>query len=288
MTIKQITSFFISLSLILGFASCNIINPDEKIPCYIKIDTSMVTTSTNYATQGSAKQKIKDVWAYIDGNLVGVYELPALFPVIGDAGKHSFLFAPGIYDNGIASTHIIYRLMQGPEMDISLINGATVSPTSKLVFSYFPEITFSWIEDFENGSNSLAHISGDTLVRDNADPIEGYYGKITLNTSDPSFRFQMPDWVSIAPTSVTYLEMNYKCDQPFLVGLVGEKINGNLEAQVIYINPSATWNKIYVSLGTGVRALNPALGYKLFFGSTLGLGVQSGTFYFDNLKLLHN
>ena len=125
-------------------------------------------------------------------------------------------------------------------------------------------------------------------MRDNADAVEGYYGKISLNTSDPSFRFQMPDWVSIAPTSVSYLEMHYKCDQPFLIGLIGEKISGDLEAQIIYINPSATWNKIYVSLGTGVRALNPALGYKLFFGSTLGDGVQSANFYFDNLKLVHD
>ncbi len=292
MTTTNAIRIFYQLSLMIGLASCNFINPDDPVPTYIKIDSIQVAVT---ADQGTASNKIKDVWAYMDGQMIGVYELPALFPVVGDAGKHSFSFLPGIYDNGIAATHTIYRLMQGAAMDISLINGATVSPPSPVVFSYFPGILFTspqgWIEDFEDGTLSIVPVSGDTL-RYETDPLKRFEGnasgKITMDVNNPSFRFEMFEGIKIPAASVSYLELNYKCDQPFFVGLKGDQTSGNPDREIILVNASPTWNKIYVSLGTAVRSLNGSSTFKIYCRSALSDGITSGTFYFDNFKLLHN
>jgi len=277
---------FIQLLTVLLLGSCNFINPEEQIPTYIKVDSVIVNTN---ADEGTAAHKIKDVWAYMDGEFIGVFELPAKFPVLGSQGNHSFLFAPGIYDNGIASTHIIYRLMHGASMDINLVNGATVAPPSTPKITYFPEVTFSWMEDFESGSISLIRVSGDTLVQDATDKYEGAYsGKIALNAADPSFNFEMFSGVSIPTTSVSYLEMHYKCDHPFFVGLAGKKSGTYVPVTISLINASPEWNKIYISLGAAVRALSPSTDYKLFINSSISSGTTTGNFHFDNFKIVHN
>lgn len=269
--------------------SCNFINPEEKIPTYIKVDKLHVAVNSG---QGSASNKIKDVWVFMDGNMVGVYQLPALFPVIGDEGRHSFLFSPGILDNGIDNTHVIYRLMKGETKELSLINGSTIS-ADPVTINYFPADEFPWMEDFENQSQ-LSLVTSDTtnplLYETHASELfEGVAsGIISINSSHNAFRIEMFEAVTLPITSVTYLEMNYRCDYPFYVGLSGEKSTGNIDKYVVAINPSAEWNKIYVNLGDAVRSLNPALGYKVFMSSSLSEGATSGTFRFDNLKLVHN
>ena len=271
--------------IIISAYSCNIINPEEKIPAYIKVDSVSVSTTTD---QGTTSHNIKDVWAYMDGQLIGVFELPALFPVIGDQGKHSFLFAPGIYDNGIASTHIIYRLMKGASTELDIINGAITNVTAPQI-TYFPGVSFDWLENFEDGTVSIvSDDSLDILTVDTLNAFEGKSAKLSLNATNNSFKFRMFEGVQVPAASVTYAELNYKCDQPFFLGLAGKKTGGYTEVTVILINASENWNKIYVNIGDAVRVLNPSADYKVFCYSTLGNGISSGTFYFDNFKLIHN
>lgn len=276
------------LWLMVGLASCNLINPDEKVPAYIKVDSVQVTTT---ADQGTARHNIKDVWVYMDGDLMGVYQLPALFPVIANEGKHSFIFSPGIYDNGIANTHIIYRLMKGYSTAINIVNGATVSADTTAVITYFPEVEFSWMEDFEDGTMSTVTLSGDSLnyETDITKRFEGNAsGRIDLSDSISLFRFEMFEGKPLPTTSSSYLELHYKCDQPFFIGLKGIKSNGDMQTDVILVNASETWNKIYVNLGLAVRELSPATGYKIYCYSSIGSGISSATYYFDNFKLVHN
>ncbi len=282
---------FLNLFSLTAFTGCDIINPAEPTPTYIKVDS--VSVSTDYSVQGTASNEIKDIWVSMDGQFIGVYQLPALFPVIGDAGTHSFLFAPGIYDNGIVNTRIIYRLMKGFTTDIELKNGEIVQPSTTPVITYFPQILFSapngWQEDFEDATISLVPTTGDTLVQDVTDAFEGTYsGKITMSASNPSFRLEMFEGVVLPTTSVSYLEMNYKCDYPFFVGLIGKKSGGNEERQIIVVNSTKnTWNKIYISLGNAVRSLDPSQNYKIYISSSLS-DASSATFHFDNFKVIHN
>ena len=76
--------YFIILFISTALSACEIINPDEKIPGYIYIDSIIVKTNLGY--QGSNSQNISDVWINIEdeteNKLLGIYQLPAKFPVL--------------------------------------------------------------------------------------------------------------------------------------------------------------------------------------------------------------
>src|SRR5687768_8161045 len=101
MRVATLHYFFFVSCFILFISSCEVINPSEDIPSYIRIDSISVidTTTNNPVFKGS--QRVTDAWIFIDGILHGVYELPATFPVL-EEGTHKLTIYGGIQVNGIA------------------------------------------------------------------------------------------------------------------------------------------------------------------------------------------
>ena len=89
------------LWLLLPFAcllaACN---RDMQVPAYLYVDRTLLTT--NYAEQGTASANISDVWVTVDGTNRGVYELPALFPLLA-SGTTKVQLQAGIKKNGVSS-----------------------------------------------------------------------------------------------------------------------------------------------------------------------------------------
>ena len=78
-----------------------------------------------------------------------------------------------------------------------------------------------------------------------------------------------------------YLELNYKCNQTFVVGVIGDDFD---ERGAITVNSSAEWNKIYIQL-TGIVSAQPLhLGYKVFIKATKEVNIPE--IYIDNIKLI--
>ena len=50
---------------------------------------------------------ITDAWVTMDGINLGVFELPAQIPIL-DEGEHNFRISPGIKENGMSATRMIY------------------------------------------------------------------------------------------------------------------------------------------------------------------------------------
>ena len=61
--------------LLLINSSCQLIDQPEEIPSFIHINDFFY--SVNNSNQGTNSEKIIDAWIYINGNLEGVYEMPA-------------------------------------------------------------------------------------------------------------------------------------------------------------------------------------------------------------------
>ena len=75
---------------------------------------------------------------------------------------------------------------------------------------------------------------------------------------------------------------NYKCNQPFTVGVIG---GGFDERTALTVNTSDEWNKIYVQL-TKVVSTPPAYAsYKVFIHARKE--VVSPQIYIDNVKLIY-
>ena len=67
--------FYSSIFILLLLSSCELINPEEDTPAFIKIDNFDYTVDVGTA-------KIVDAWVYIDNDLQGIYPIPNTIPVL--------------------------------------------------------------------------------------------------------------------------------------------------------------------------------------------------------------
>ena len=282
---KSSLCFAVSLLLL---SSCNIINPAEPVPGYVKVEKFTITPAPLFGTDSN---KITDVFAYIDNQYQGSYRLPAQFPVIG-SGTHEMIFFAGIILNGISNTRSEYPFYEFYEQTVDLEPGKII--TINPVIKYSENVVASWLESFQSAGVSLVK-SSDTDVEiaklppADANNYEGISGVVYLNNSLTHFKINTDTSYNLPKAnSAVFLEMNYKCNNSFAVGMVAFAATSTYEIPVISINKKENWNKIYIELGSIVKAYTDANYFKIYFEAYKEDGVANAEFYFDNFKLLHN
>jgi len=284
---------FLTFSAIL--TGCYKFEGTQTIPTYIKIDS--VYLQTIYSEQGEASQKITDVWVYVDDQQIGVFELPALFPVLA-TGKHKLEIKPGIKLNGISSTRVPYPFYKPiifenfdfyPDSIIDIGNIKTV---------YFNNLTFVWMEDFESSNLSIQESSQSdtTIVRTQpADNPEAwisdysqYSGVITLTADRPVFDATSFDSYQLPQMGAPVLmEMNFKTDNYVTIGLVVHETGLYIKVPLLILNYSNNWNKIYINLGPTVSKYIKAKDFRIFFSANKRNDKTVTHIYFDNIKLIY-
>jgi len=236
--------YLLSLLVILSFARCELINPDEEIPAYIQIDK--IDVGTNYASEGSNSSKITDAWVFVDNVLIGVYELPVSLPYLGD-GNHNITIKAGILVNGISATRVTYPFYKGYKTTLSLNRASTTIITPVVTYVSDTISNFAWLEDFEVG-NSLIFLSGDTnTVVDTTEVFEGNRS-IAIFLDDNHLLYEGNSFDSYTfpdKDREIYLEINYKSNNPFDVGVIANGIAKNYK---VTVNEKSYWNKIYIEL----------------------------------------
>jgi len=152
---------------------------DSIIPTYININT--ITLNENDVTTN-----IIDAWVYVDDQLQGVYELPAIFPVLA-LGEHNVRVRAGIKSNGIASSRIAYPFYSSFFDTLMFIEDqiTTITPT----VSYLDDVDF-FLEDFEGAGMDLEITAiSDTALLEFTDSSGNQYGGGILN--DSLFTFEI-------------------------------------------------------------------------------------------------
>ena len=105
--------FIINLFFVLLiYSSCNK-NLEAEIPSYIEIEefnylnngSSVIPHTDGYDNYQSTN--ISDVWVSMNGQTIGVFEMPCTIPILSD-GNHSFDLYPGIKVNGISGSREKY------------------------------------------------------------------------------------------------------------------------------------------------------------------------------------
>lgn len=275
------------LLLPLFFSSCSVINPAEEIPSYIHIDS--ISLSTNNAQHGSNSHKITDAWVYVNDQLIGAFELPANIPVLEEGVKEVKVRA-GIKVNGISATRSRYPFYNLYEETVNLVTGQaiTVNPTVTYFASFVP---FELIEGFENAGVSFTDtLNSDTtlVILNSPDPnvFEGNRsGAVYLDDAHPRFLGISAGTFSIPTNGAdAFLELNYKCNQHFSLGIIGGTIDYR---EAIVLNPTSGWNKIYIRLSE-LASLGPVYGsYRLYFAMQKESSVSLSELYLDNIKLIY-
>ena len=264
----------------------------ENIPSYISVNSAAVNPTS---TQGTASHKIVDAWVYAGNDLVGGFELPAKFPVL-KSGTTEVSVLAGIKMNGINETRVPYPFYEIIKKTITL-EREKISNLGDLRFSYKQTTKFAWQENFEiaNSSIEITARSEVSLQRvklpelATAFPNESneYAAKVVITNDTSVFECQTQG-AFILPTdgNSAFLELNYKSNNRFVVGLVA---NGSVatQNQILVINPSATWNKIYINLTPTLSANNTAGSFRVFIIATKDTDIPTAEIYFDNFKLVH-
>ncbi|HEY0030708.1 MAG TPA: hypothetical protein VGC65_08115 [Bacteroidia bacterium] len=271
-----------------AFTSCELYNPAEKIPSYIRIEK--ITLSTTYITEGSNSSKITDAWLYIDDQLIGCFELPATIPVLAE-GIHQLKIRPGIKVNGIASNRSPYPFFSNIDQQVDLQKGAVLnlSPT----VTYLPTASIILVEDFEDpgvtiDSTAFSNSNLKTITLPDPNVFEG--NKSAIGNTDPVKTFFEVATVNpyVLPTggAPIFLEFNYKCNYPFIVSIIARGAATTNQFTVLNFNASTEWNKTYTYLTPTVSSASSAIDYKIVWGVLNNSGTDSTALLLDNIKLI--
>ena len=264
----------------------------SPVPCYLHIEPFVVTT--DYPSQGSSKNKITDVWVYVNNQNLGAYQLPCTIPVVLNSpiltnGKSQIILAAGILKNGLTTSHIQYPFYSSWFDTLTLSEGANYNLQPKA--HYIDSLNFFLKEDFELGSAFNKLLGDTTLIRENivANSFEGWYGKIALDaTHDTVEVITASSWNLVTSNaSSVFIEMNYKCDYPFTVGLLSTTSSTSTKYWHETLKANSNWNKVYLDISDIVNQLQ-GTSYKIIIkaGNTYGDITSAKNLYFDNIKLI--
>jgi hypothetical protein len=286
------------IALAVLFVGCNALDKPELIPSFIQIDEFELTTTS---AEGTSNHKIKDAWVFVDKQFVGAYELPARIPIIAN-GEHQVEIYPGIYKNGVQAERVIYPFYTHFDTTYVLEPEQTVTVAPQI--TYIDDLEW-WIEDFEDPSFkwTLFTTNSDTTMivaepADYPDLFEGNAGliKMSSNTTYCEMRTEEPSFANL-PRQISqdaYMEINYKCNYPFILGLLHN--NTGLVAYdkqaLITFNPTTDengvdqWNKTYLYIPDVTNFFQQASDFD-FYISVLNNEAQDGIeVYVDNFKVI--
>ncbi|MBT6688033.1 MAG: hypothetical protein HOB05_17070 [Bacteroidetes bacterium] len=267
--------------------SCELINPAEEIPSYIYVDE--FTLSTNLLEEGENTHNINDVWIYIEGEFIGIFELPAEIPVLA-SGENEILLYPGIKVNGIAASRDKYPFYSNYTTSETLSPYESDEDILKLSpnVQYLSETVFEWIENFEDAGLTLDTTYNSTTKIQIKNESGNNFGFISLDDSHIDFECISND-AFVLPQNNTpvYLELDYKNNLNFQIGLIISNPSSTDIQPVISLNPIENWNKIYIDLTYFVVQNINASSFIIFIAASKTDEIDTAEIYIDNLKLIH-
>ncbi len=278
------------LSICMSFIGCDIINPSEPLPTRIELQPFDFQIEPG---QGSAQNKITEVWVYYNNNtFLGAFTPPVAVNFL-DEGLTHFRFLPGIRNNGILDDAIAYPMFEEYTTDLNASPGSvfTVNPVTR----YKPEVVFSFLCDFELDNpwvDNRDTVSASNLVRSTTNPFEGdYCGEIVMSQS--AYFIEVGHLLSMGDLPVdgtkTYLEFRYKSEVDMSIGILGSDLTGGSFSRFFYlVKASDEWNMLYIDL-TDLLVLSQLESYKILFRSLYPGNSTEPEYhiFLDNIKVVH-
>lgn len=280
------------LTACIFLASCALLDPEEPLPGYVVIPDFEFTTT--YSTEGSDSERITEVWVFADDRMVGAYELPAEVPILSEGAVNLKIF-PGIKNNGIVNTRIIYPFYLSHEETVFLepLKKDTVRPH----FVYKSNATIRLVDDFELANVfTLDNNTQGTMTRIN-DPDIVFEGTrslhLNLNADQTVSRIVSNEQQFLLPsTKQSWLEMNYRCDNTFAMGLIRNNASGSTRELIMVLTPTTressepVWNKIYIELNDVTWTSQPGT-YEVYYEMVKDAGNTTANMWLDNVKIVH-
>jgi hypothetical protein len=284
---RRIETLLVMLFLSIATSSCSLFEPSSPTASYLYIDS--IQLNTDYPTQGSKSSKISDAWVTYDGKYLGTFPLPAEIPLIGE-GSHDIIIKAGIVENGISGIRSQYPKYASYTSSVQLSVNAplVVNP----VIGYSSGLVFPQMEDFEDASLSLVPTGTGTaqlVITQLSDPnaFEGNSGKTTLDASNTVFEVASSAAFALPLNVPSYLELDYKCDAGFNIGVFITTAGGIIKSDLLAIKSTSSWKKIYVNLSEIGGVATDGINYKIYIYAEKPSQSVTADLYFDNLKVVY-
>jgi hypothetical protein len=292
MLLRSVFTTFLMLFLtgFLLFSGCRKFEGDQTIPAYLHIDS--IGVNADYFIYGSSTHNITDSWVYVNDQLIGAFELPATIPVLA-SGINKLEIRPGIKLNGISATRVPYPFYK-PYIneEFRFVEDSTthINP----VLTYYDNTVMPLNDDFDRASISLEKTgkSDTTIFKTTQNALYSEYsahsGLVHLLDEIKTFELATADLYQLPGQGrPVFLEIDYKCDNPFGVGLFVDEFSTIIVSPLIVVNSSEKWNKIYINLGPTISLYGNGARFKVFIEGRLNEGDTEARFYFDNIKIVH-
>jgi hypothetical protein len=258
---------------------------ENAVPAYLSLSPFTLTVK---GEEGTAQHKISDAWVYVDGQSIGIFELPATVPVV-DLGNRSVEIAPGIRNNGTRSNPIIYPMVSFLRTTAEFKAADTVRLALKT--NYLAGLKFWIVENFEAGNSlRINREVGGTPPSVNivSNGFEGKGAEIKLTKDSPLMEKAILTKAQLPANAVaTFLEMHYKTESPLEVAIWGTSSSNQagITTAKIILRPNTDWNKIYINLTQEAKDMRMT-DYQVSFRSLLPDTLQQATILLDNIKLI--
>ena len=295
---------FVFSFLAFALSSCEIINPSEEIPFYLRIDSISFIDSTK-SPVGPAKagtQKITDAWVFVDGIFVGTYELPATFPVLAGPGHHTVRVSAGILLSAQSTERRVYPFFTNYPISLDSVELGktyTIKPKSSydpIAVKYPIEALGQFPETFEGVGTIFKYTPNskvDTIIRtdDPALVFDGDYSMIMeMNSTKDYMEFETVKAYSL-PNNLrpTYMELNFRTDVNLNIGIYAIDNNTSNVTEVNFITlvpTNNTWKKVYLNVSNELSAFDNSK-YKFYFKANHDSTLTSSKVLIDNVRILY-
>lgn len=257
------------LLVITLFTGCELIDPPEPAPAYLRLTNPRVEIDS--VNQFYSNLGIRNVWLYHGGNFQGLYSIAPdseiVIPVI-NLDRSDFYMEGGIYESGQSSFQLPYGFWKRVNFDQALTALDTFDVD--LRFEYVEErfYDFRVNETFEGNSVDFVPFSlgltqeDSTFIRLRHDtPHRGTgYAYINFGPDDRYFQTINSSPFLLVRGKQVYAEITYRNSMPFTVGLLYQNNSGLGFKEVLTLSASNEWNTVYVHFVEQVRDIVNAGG----------------------------
>lgn len=305
--------------MLFAISGCDIINPKEALPIYIRIDhprALVYTTDECAPAQNPAYYcdlGIKYVYVNQGSEEVGFYELPCVIPVYPDKGIKNFLFSFGSNQvelggyNGSASTYPFWKPISvnvnvNP-LDTFILD--TVKSLNKLTLKYYSDtiLKYAYVNKFEGATTEFDYASGSndnnvSFVIKNNDKHQGCSaGYAYFDSTHTVFDVVSANAFELPFSNVTdmYLEVTYKSEIPFTTGLISTPLSSGIPQYLnwgAFLYSPTQWKTAYIRLNDVVAQAGALLdnNFKVFFRATnqdANGKYIAGRVWIDNVRVIY-
>jgi hypothetical protein len=301
----KVRLLFSSLAIFLGgtfFSACEIINPTEDTPSYLKINKITLDPRKNSTeSYGTASNNISDAWVFVNGKLIGPVELPGSIPVLA-SGEAKIEVLAGIYGDGQKGARFPFGFYTQYDTVLTLEPGKEFLLTPKVKFSPATVFPFDIYEDFTNfsgvadiqlkaGSPYQLEVNKDSLANfpyaaGEVGVVYGITGKTEPIVLESVFNDKLPQKISGVQAGV-FLEFDYRSTVDFKVGVTATVSGQSQPITDLTVRKNRNWTKMYVNLTDEVNIAALKNGTFRMLWVTNSPTSSRDYFAIDNIRLLH-